>query len=131
VPVRLEVSPHKIDFGKVVFGNDAESKPHKVTIKNKSKTTPVTFSSIAASGDFTTVNGCGVTIDPKGKCEVTLRFKPTGLGKVDGTLTIDSNASNSPGSVNLTGKGITPKHIRALTQWGRQFARVKGSICGW
>jgi len=105
----LEVSPHKIDFGKVVFGNNAVSKPHQVTILNKSKTTPVTFSSIAASGDFPTVNGCGVTIVAKGKCVVTLRFKPTGLGKSIGTLTINSNASNSAVSVALTGNGVAPK----------------------
>jgi len=112
----LDVSPHKIDFGKVVFGNNAVSKPHKVTIMNKSKTTPVTFSSITASGDFLTVNGCGPTIGPKAKCVFTLRFKPTGLGKSIGTLTINSNASNSPARVNLTGNGVVPKHIRALTQ---------------
>jgi hypothetical protein len=123
--VRLEVSPHKIHFGKVVFGNDAESKPHKVTIKNKSETTAVTFSNIGVSGDFTIENRCGAAVEPDGKCDVTLRFKPTGLGKSDGTLTIDSNASNSPASVELTGDGVPPKRVRQLRGSGEDTRTPK------
>ncbi len=109
VPATLKVSPHALKLGKVVFGNDGVSKPRKVTIQNKSKTTAVTFSSIAAGGDFAIVNGCGASIRPKAKCTVKVRFSPTALGARDGTLTIDSNASNSPSSVGLTGEGTHPK----------------------
>ena len=107
VPVALKVSPHVLKLGKVVFGNGAVSKPKKVTISNKSKTTPVTFTSIVASGDFAMVNGCGTTIGPKAKCSVTITFKPTALGTRGGTLTIRSNANSSPNSVGLTGIGTT------------------------
>jgi hypothetical protein len=110
VPVALKVSPRALKLGKVVFGNGSVSKPKKVTISNKSKTTPVTFSSIAASGDFAIVNGCGATIRPKSKCSVTVRFKPTALGSRGGTLTIRSNANNSPSSVGLTGVGTQAKN---------------------
>jgi len=103
------VSPHQIKFGKVVFGNDAVSKPHKVTIRNKSETTLITLLNIAAGGDFTTVNRCGATIGPKSKCSVSVTFQPVALGSRDGTLTIDSNASNSPSLVKLTGGGVAAK----------------------
>jgi hypothetical protein len=103
------VSPHQIKFGKVVFGNNAVSKPHKVTIQNKSETTPVTFSIIGVSGDFRAQNRCGAIIAPDGKCVVTLSFSPTALGTRNGTLTINSNASNSSASVGLNGEGIVPK----------------------
>jgi len=109
VPDALKVSPHALKLGKVVFGNDAASKPRKVTIQDKSKTTAVTFSRIAASGDFAIVNGCGATIRPKAKCTVTVRFSPTAFGTRDGTLTIDSNAINSPSSVGLIGEGTHAK----------------------
>jgi hypothetical protein len=40
---------------------------------------------------------------------VTIRFSPTGYGWRSGILTINSNASNSPNSVVLTGKGTHAK----------------------
>ena len=110
VPVALKVSPHVLKLGKVVFGNGAVSKPRKITISNKSKTTRVTFSGIVSSGDFAMVNGCGTTIGPKSKCSVTITFKPTALGTRGGTLTITSNANNSPSSIGLTGIGTQAKN---------------------
>ena len=92
-----------------MFGNGAVSKPRKITISNKSKITPVTLSSIAASGDFAMVSGCGATIGPKSKCSVSVTFKPTVLGTRGGTLTIRSNANNSPTAVSLTGIGTQAK----------------------
>ena len=110
VPVELMVSPHALKLGKVVFGLGASSKPKKVTISNKSKTTPVTFSSIVASDDFAMVSRCGATIGPRRRCSVSVTFTPSALGKRDGTLTITSNANNSPSSVGLSGIGTQPKH---------------------
>ncbi len=94
-------------MGKVREG--AVSKPRKVTIQNGSTTTPVTFTSIVANGDFAMVNGCGATIRPKGKCEVTVRFTPTALGARHGFLTITSNANNPQAVVNLSGTGTEQK----------------------
>jgi hypothetical protein len=56
------------------------------------------------------VNGCGATIGPKSKCSVSITFKPTALGSRGGTLTIRSNANNSPTSVGLTGIGTQAKN---------------------
>ena len=109
VPARLKVSLNLLKLGKVVFGEGAVSKPKHVTLMNESKTTAITFSSIVTSGDFAMVSGCDATIRPKSKCSVTIRFSPTGFGTRDGTLTINSNASNSPRSVDLTGSGTHAK----------------------
>jgi hypothetical protein len=80
-----------------------------VTLQNKSKTTPVTFSSIVAGGDFAIVNGCGAALRPKGKCSVSVTFRPAAVGPGGGTLTIGSNADNSPSSIGLSGIGTLPK----------------------
>ncbi|MGH7923405.1 MAG: choice-of-anchor D domain-containing protein, partial [Candidatus Binatus sp.] len=109
VPVALKVAPRALKLGKVVFGNGAIGKPKHVTIANKSKTTPVTFASIAGTGDFAIVRGCGASLGPKSKCTVTVTFSPTALGTRSGTLTIYSNASNSPNIVGLSGIGTQPK----------------------
>jgi hypothetical protein len=93
----------------VVFGNGAVSKPRQIKIANKSKTIAVTFSRIVASGDFAMVSGCGATIAPKSRCLVTVTFKPTAVGSRGGTLSIRSNANNSPSSIGLSGVGTQAK----------------------
>ncbi|HYL58731.1 MAG TPA: choice-of-anchor D domain-containing protein [Candidatus Acidoferrales bacterium] len=109
VPVVLKVSPRALKLGNVVFGASGTSKPKHVTISNKSKTIPVTFIGIAASGDFARVNGCAGTIAPKAKCTVTVTFSPTVAGARSGMLTITDNATNSPQTVPLSGVGTAPK----------------------
>jgi hypothetical protein len=109
VPVVLKVSPRALKLGNVVFGAGGTSKPKHITISNKSKTIPVTFVSIGASGDFAKVSGCGSTIAPKAKCTVTVTFSPTAAGARAGTLTITDNATNSPQTVPLSGVGTAPK----------------------
>jgi hypothetical protein len=58
------------------------------------------------------VNRCRATLRPQSKCSVTIRFSPTGYGWRGGTLTINSNASNSPNSVVLIGKGTHARKWR-------------------
>jgi Abnormal spindle-like microcephaly-assoc'd, ASPM-SPD-2-Hydin len=78
-------------------------------VTNQSRTTPITFASIATSGDFAMATNCGATLRPRAECSVNVRFTPTDYGKREGTLTFDSNASNSPSSIDLIGKGIQGK----------------------
>jgi NHL repeat len=105
----LGVSPQSLKLGNVVFGGGKTSKPKRVVITNTSKTAPVTFASIVASGDFSDASGCGSTIAPRKKCNVSVKFLPTALGARSGTLTITSNATNSPIAVPLSGTGTTKK----------------------
>jgi len=109
VPAELAVTPHRLTLGKVVFGNGAVSRRQHMTIANLSKNRAVTFSSMGATGDFAITTDCGATLEPKSTCRVTIQFSPTGFGRRDGTLTIGSNASNAPNSINLTGKGTRGK----------------------
>ena len=55
------------------------------------------------------MNGCGAALRPKGKCSVSVTFKPAAVGPGGGTLTIGSNADNSPSSIGLSGVGTQPK----------------------
>jgi hypothetical protein len=92
-----------------VFGAGATSKSKRIVITNTSRMSPVTFVGIVASGDFSKVSGCGPTIAPRKKCNVTVKFSPTALGARGGALTITSNATNSPLAVSLSGTGTTKK----------------------
>ena len=102
------MSPNSLSLGNVVFGAGKSSKPKRVVITNTG-TMPVSFASIAATGDFSRASGCGPTIAPRKKCKVTIKFSPTALGTRAGALTITSSATNSPLAVSLSGNGTTKK----------------------
>jgi len=60
---------------------------------------------IAASGAFGETTTCGASIAANASCTVSVTFTPTASGTQTGSLTITSNATNSPSTVSLTGTG--------------------------
>jgi hypothetical protein len=76
-------------------------------------TAAATVSSIAATGDFAQTNTCGTSIAAGGSCTVSVKFTPTASGTRTGSLTVTSNATNSPATVALsgTGAGSTPANL--------------------
>ena len=105
MPATLKVTPGRLNLGSVNFSKGKVSGSLKVTLKNQSSTTAITLTDMFTGGDFSMASNCGAVINPKDSCWVKVRFTPTAYGERLGTLTIESNASNSPGSVDLKGKG--------------------------
>ena len=50
------------------------------------------------TGDFSQTNNC-TSVAVGGSCTVNVTFKPTAAGARTGTLTVTSNANNSPTTV--------------------------------
>jgi hypothetical protein len=78
-----------------------------VTVTNTGTAT-VSFSNIATSGDFgqaVSTKPCGSTLAVGANCKIKVTFTPTQLGLRTGNLTLTDNASNSPQTVPLSGKG--------------------------
>jgi hypothetical protein len=98
----LTASPGALSFPSEVVGTAAPSQT--VTVTN-SGTTSATVSSVAATGPYTETNNCS-TVAVDGSCTVTVGFTPTASGADPGTLTITSNATDSPTTVSLSGTGI-------------------------
>jgi len=98
----LTASPGALSFSSEVVGTAAPSQTVEVT---NSGTTSATVSSVAVTGPYTETNNCS-TIAVNGSCTVTVGFTPTASGANPGTLTITSNADNSPTTVSLSGTGI-------------------------
>nr|WSX78454.1 choice-of-anchor D domain-containing protein [Streptomyces sp. NBC_00899] len=98
----LNTNPANLSFGGTVVGSTAA--PQTVTVTN-SGTTAATVSAVAATGDFTQTNNCS-SLAVGASCAVTVTFKPTAGGTRNGTLTLTSNANNSPTTVALSGAGI-------------------------
>lgn len=64
---------------------------------------PSDFARVASAG-----NDCGVSLNAGASCVITVRFQPTALGQLSGTLTVNDSAGNSPQTVSLTGKSVRP-----------------------
>ena len=98
----LNASPGGLSFPATVVGSTAAAQA--VTVTN-SGTTTATVSAVAATGDFSQTNNCS-SVAVGASCTVNVAFKPTTGGTRTGTLTVTSNANNSPTTVGLTGSGI-------------------------
>ncbi|MFI0895054.1 choice-of-anchor D domain-containing protein [Streptomyces sp. NPDC020983] len=98
----LNTNPASLSFPATVVGSTAASQT--VTVTN-SGTTAATISSVAATGDFTQSSSCS-SLAVGASCTVTVAFRPTSGGTRNGTLTLTSNANNSPTTVALSGAGI-------------------------
>jgi hypothetical protein len=77
---------------------------------------PITFSGITVSAGFNEIDDCvGESLTANQTCEIDVYFQPSTAGKVDGTLTISSNATTLlggekvPNTVSLIGtaSGLT------------------------
>ena len=106
-------TPTSINFGNQAVGVNTSvyPGPQTVSIRNLSDT-PVTISSIVSapatlfSAVFSATDSCGTTIPAGGLCTLSLNFQPTVAGTRVGTITVNSNASDSPTVISVTGNGV-------------------------
>jgi hypothetical protein len=98
----LTPNPGALSFPGTVVGNAAAAQ--SVTVTNTG-TTSANVSGVATTGDFSQTNNCG-TLAVNASCTVTVTFRPAAGGTRSGSVTITSNANNSPTAIALTGSGI-------------------------
>jgi len=77
-----------------------KSNPSPVTVTNTG-TAPIQIASIAASGDYSQTNTCGVSLAVAASCVIQVTFAPTAAGARAGTVTISDSAAGSPHVVAL------------------------------
>jgi hypothetical protein len=78
------------------------SKTQTVTLTN-SGAGILNISKIAASPQFSQTNNCGSTLAPAGTCTLTVKFQPTALDSITGSISVTDNAPASPQALPLTG----------------------------
>jgi hypothetical protein len=98
-------NPASLTFPNTAVGQT--SAIQTITVRN-SGGSPITISSIAASGDFSETNNCGATLAAGGSCTVSVKFTPTTNGSRTGNITFTDSAPGSPQTVSLQGVGFTP-----------------------
>ena len=102
-PLSLNFSASTLNFGFLQVG--LTSAAQTVTISNVSNHS-VTFSSIAASGDYSQSNNCPAPLPVSHSCTVTVHFAPTAAGPRNGAVTLKDNSPGSPQqTIALSGNG--------------------------
>lgn len=81
------------------------SAPKTFTLTNN-QTVALNSIAISTTGDFAvSAKTCTTSLAAKGKCTISVTFRPTVVGTRKGTLSVSDSASNSPQASNLTGTG--------------------------
>jgi hypothetical protein len=103
---QLSASPASLDYGNVVAGSESTQ---RVLLTNTGNSN-VTLSQISATGDGFSASGAGAgtVIAPGQSLALVVAYSPSSPGSSSGTLSIASNASNSPATTDLEGTGFTP-----------------------
>src|SRR5882672_5659010 len=78
------------------------SKAQTVTLTN-SGAGILNISKIVASPQFSQTNNCGTTVAPAASCTLTVKFQPTTLDNITGSISVTDNAPASPQALPLTG----------------------------
>ncbi len=105
VTLQLSASPASVSFGNVSTGT---INSQTVTLTNTG-TGSVTVTQANVSGTGFSVSGLTLPATLAGgqNANFSATFSPTSTGSVTGSISIVSNASNSPASVALSGTGVT------------------------
>ncbi|MDD2915134.1 MAG: choice-of-anchor D domain-containing protein [Gallionella sp.] len=108
VPPVLSITPATLTFPLQNVG--LSSAPYPLTLSNPLTLTNTGSSAlnlnIVANGDYTYSTNCGTFLNVASSCTISVIFTPIASGARAGTLTITSNAANSPLIVNLNGTGV-------------------------
>jgi hypothetical protein len=102
-PLSLTLSSSALSFG--LLQTRLTSAAQTVTVTDVSKHN-VTFSSIAASGQYLESNTCPTTLNPGRNCVITVTFAPTAAGVQNGSTILTDNSPGSPKqTISLSGTG--------------------------
>src|SRR5579875_1326271 len=116
----LSVSSSSLSFGNVQVGSTSTL---TATITNSGNSN-VSISGVTVSGAGYTASGVtsGMVLSPNQSATLTINFAPMSLGSDPGTISITSNATNSPTTILLAGES----HTVLLTWTGSTSTGVTG-----
>jgi ASPM-SPD-2-Hydin domain-containing protein/centrosomal CEP192-like protein/HYDIN/CFA65/VesB family protein len=122
VQAGLSVTPSSASFGSVVTGN---TNSQTIQLKN-SGTASLTVSQVTATGSGFSVSGAGVpfTLAPGAASTFNVQFAPTSAGAANGSVTIVSDAPNSPAAVSLSGTGVAATYTLSVSPGSLSFGSV-------
>lgn len=104
-PISVELSTATLAFGDLSVAASAEQSVLLTNLSASKALTLPRLPEVTGSNAFSASSQCGGTLAPLASCATTVRFLPSSLGDATGSLSIASNAPNSPHLVALSGRG--------------------------
>ena len=100
----LSISPANFNFGSVV---DGQTKSQNFTVTNNG-TASLTIAQLSVTGSAYSASGLATpaTLTPGNAATFSVLFAPRTAGSLAGTISISSNAPNSPNTLSLSGTGV-------------------------
>jgi hypothetical protein len=120
----LNPSSSSLSFGSVNVSSDVA---RTITLTNAGNSS-VTISNVTVSGAGFNAAGVssGTILAPGQTATLTATFAPSGTGSVTGSVSVASNATNSPDSISLSGTGVTAANHSVLLSWSPSVSSVAG-----
>ena len=118
----LSISPSSFNFGSIV---DGQTKSQSFTVTNTG-TAALTIAQVSANGSAYSVSGLNApaTIAAGASSTFSVLFAPTTAGSLTGSVTISSNAPNSPNAVALSGTGVAASVTLSASPTSVSFTNV-------
>ena len=120
----LNSSSSSLNFGNV---NVSSSGNQTVTLTNAGNSS-VTISNVTVSGAGFNAAGIssGLILAPGQAATLTATFAPSGAGSVTGSVSVASNATNSPDTISLSGTGVAVANHSVALSWSPSTSSVVG-----
>jgi len=121
----IVLSPNvsNLNFGNV---NVSSSGSQNVTLTNAGNSN-VTISQVMVSGaGFNAGGAAGLILSPGQSTAVNVTFTPSTNGAASGSVSVSSNATNSPAKIGLTGTGVTPVVHSVSLSWSDGDTTITG-----
>jgi hypothetical protein len=120
----LAASSTNLPFGNVAVGSN-NSQP--VTLTNNGNST-VTIGTVSTTGTGFSASGvtAGQTIGAGQTASLSVKFAPASTAAVSGTVTVTSNATNSPINISVSGTGTTVVAHSVSLAWTASTSSVVG-----
>lgn len=113
----VKLSPSSLTFATQVV--NTSSAGQSVTLTNTGLGT-LTLTKVSVSAQFTETNTCGFSVVAGASCTITVKFKPTAINTITGTISVTDNAIGSPQKVTLTGTGTYVQLSPTSENFGNQ-----------
>src|SRR5207245_1608463 len=107
VQPQLSVAPPSVSFGNVLVGSNGVQ---NLTLTNSGGAN-LTIAQGPVTGAGFSISGLTfpLTLPPGQSSTLSVQFAPTTTGSVSGSVSLVSNAPNSPGTIALSGSGVQPQ----------------------
>jgi Abnormal spindle-like microcephaly-assoc'd, ASPM-SPD-2-Hydin len=121
---QLSTSVNSVNFGNVAIGSPGTQ---PVTLTNSGNAS-LNISQATISGSGFSMSGITtpMTLTAGQNATVSVQFAPQESGSVTGTISLVSNATNSPTLISLSGTGVQPPSHSAALSWTASTSAVIG-----